>query len=258
MSNNIQEFTIREQFIFLSHALRFQLEQNIKYPALFEKDQDEARYNLEIAVKAVFDAFHRVYDIVYTVSKKQINFYDRPALHLILSIRNAIHHNKKIKNIFNVNDDFFYVDFEPVEPSLPCISFPISWGDIQNYILSEKHGREKLPQARCFLQADDFEKEALNNNFEIEQIYINIIPIMLRAGKALVELCELYIPSELDSCEGDFFYGHFKDIKDDDIFKSFFPYNQDKYIDNINRINAFTDWVANNYLPQLNSYIHDI
>lgn len=221
---------IEYQFEFLSQALRMQLEMINKYPGLVKVDDKEATFNIEIAVKSVLDAFHNVYDAIQQISGKTIDFHQYIELFIILNLRNDKHHNRKLQSIFFEKDDILYVDYA-TKDAFPCITYPISWNDISINLNSNRKNVFKIEDIRRYLQAKEFEIEAEKNNYS--KIYINIIPLMLQAGKRLVELCEEFIPNNLDSIEAKFFLNHFKEIPSNLELVTKSPYNQEAYIKDI-------------------------
>lgn len=248
---------IEYQFEFLCHAMRLQLEQIVKYPDLVEVDSKEAIFNVEISIKSSLDAFHNVYDVIQELSNKSINWYEYPELHFILSLRNAKHHNKGLKSIFFENKNCIYVDFLRKDgEGFPCIIYPVRWIDIYNYIMSDKKGKTKYESLSKYLNVAVFEEEADRINFSTDLIYINIIPLMLQAGKRLVYLCEKYIPNQLTSCEAKFFLNHFKSIPEF-YPKIKFPYNLEIYKKDIDSINKFTQIISKLTLGS-NPYFEDI
>lgn len=248
---------IQQQFEFLTHSLRLQLEQIVRFPSLFDKDEKEAIYNVEIVVKSVLDAFHNIYDAVQKLSNNQINLYSEPELHFILSIRNAKHHNKTISSLLLQSNNVLFVDYLPYEGSFPCIIYPVSWNDVLNYILEDKKGSKKVPELKCYLQSDKFEEFADKKRYSIDLIYLNIIPLMLRAGKKLVSLCFKYIPNKLYSTEARFFLDHFNSISDEYKLEYKLDYNILEYKKDIQKINDFSDYVYKK-LSIENLYWNDI
>lgn len=249
MPNNIEY-----QFEFLCHAMRMQLEQILKYPDLVGVDEKEAIFNVEISVKSTLDAFHNVYDAIQESSKKSINWYSYPELHVILSLRNAKHHNKGLRSIFFEERNCIYVNFQQKDKdTFPCIIYPVRWIDIYNYIMNDKKGRSKYQLLAEYLNIDAFEHESIIHGVSKELIYINIIPLMLQAGSKLVDICKKYIPEELTSCEARFFMEHFKDISECEP-ECIFPYNKDVYKSNINTINKITEMI----IGKDNPYLKDI
>lgn len=249
---------IKYQFECLSHSLRMQLEQIIKYPDLVEVDEKEAIYNVEIIVKSVLDAFHNVYDAIQKLSNKTIDFYKYPELHFILSIRNAKHHNKGIQSIFFETRDILYVNYYQTN-SFPCIIYPIKWNYISNYILNEKKGRKKYESICKYLKMETIEQEVSLKNLNIDMVYINIIPLMLMAGKRLVELSKEYIPDKLNSTEACFFLSHFEDLSDDQGIEFKYPYNNKKYSEDIKFILSISERLSEiNFNGAKNPYLEDI
>ncbi len=248
---------INSQFEFLAQSLRVQLEQIFKYPELVELDELEAISNVEIAVKSVLDAFHNIYDKINTLSNKTINFYDYPALHLIIAIRNAKHHNDPMKSILFENSQAIYVNFNSKEESFPCLIYPVSWLDISNKLKSNNKSLSKYPDIRNFLHADEFENKAKLNGFNVNDIYINIIPLMLQAGKKLIEICGDYI-NELDSTESKFFRHHFQALADDFQTEIISPYDKHQYAKDIRNMIRVTHEINNSVLAQPNPYLEEI
>ncbi|WGE84973.1 hypothetical protein [Actinobacillus equuli] len=232
--------TIDYQFEYLCHSMRMQLEQIIKYPNLVDVDEKEAIFNIEIIVKSVLDAFHNVYDAIQKLSNKQIDFYKYPELHLILSIRNAKHHNKNVKSLLFTKSDVVYVDFID-KNAFPCIIYPVRWSDISDYIKSEQKGAEKFPSLANYLNLSCIEEKMRLMNLGNKDVYMNIIPLMLRAGKILVKVSKEYIPNILNSVEAKFFLEHFENISDNYQVNVAYPYNKEVYKKDINNINVLSD-----------------
>lgn len=232
------------QFECLSQSLRMQLEQINKYPTLVEIDEKEAIFNIEIIVKSVLDCFHNVYDAIQSLSHRTIDFYQYPELHLILLLRNARHHNDDLKSIFFENQDVNYVDFLFEEDRFPCLTYPLSWADIVNKINSNSKSAAKYQEIRAYLKADDFENTCSSSGATNEQIYINIIPLMLQAGRKLVDLCKSYIPNNLTTIEAKFFLQHFNTLPSVIKPQVRFPYNKEEYAKDIVRIIHITDEVS--------------
>lgn len=250
---------INYQFECLSQSLRMQLEQINKYPELVKVDEHEAIFNVEIIVKSVLDCFHNVFDAIQTLSNKTIDFYQYPELHLIIQVRNARHHNDTLTSIFFENDEVFFVDFSFEEDSLPCLIYPLKWQDIINKLSSNTKSLSKYPDIRNFIQADDFEKHAKLNGYVDDKIYINIIPLMLQAGRKLVELCKSYIPNELESDEAKFFLNHFESLPATVEPKIRYPYNKEKYAEDIEKIIQITEEISRIiFNGQSNPYLEEI
>lgn len=250
---------IEYQFECLSQAMRIQLEQINKYPALVKIDEKEAVFNIEIIVKSVLDCFHNIFDAIQTLSNRNIDFYQYPELHLIILIRNAKHHNNPLKSIFFEENDIVFVDFKFEQESLPCLIYPLKWSDIINKIQSNSKSSAKYPEIRTFIHADEFESISQTKHCNNEKVYINVIPLMLQAGRKLVELCKAYIPNELGSVEAKFFIQHFETLPDSLKIDFTYPYNKSKYADDIQNImdiaQKFSDLIFNG---QTNTYLEDI
>lgn len=226
---------IEYQFEYLTHALRMQLECIVKYPRLIQLDEHEAIFNIEIIVKSVLDAFHNIYDAIQKLSGKSIDFYSEPELHFILSLRNAKHHNADLTSLFFIEQDIFFADYR-YDNSYPILIYPVKWIDISNYIKSEKKGLAKYPNIENYLDINKVITDAQKHGFTENDIFINIIPFMMKAGNKLVTLSHQYIPTQLNSSEARTFLEHFKEF--DKPFNLFTTknYNKATYLNDINNI----------------------
>ena len=87
----------------LAQTFRVLLESDWKFKQLITVDRPEAVGTLETAINAKLNAFHNLYDLMLQNLGNPVDWYLTPELCVILSIRNARHHNKanRIRSIYN-------------------------------------------------------------------------------------------------------------------------------------------------------------
>ena len=87
----------------LAQTFRVLLESDWKFKQLITVDRPEAVGTLETAINTKLNAFHNLYDLMLKDLGNPVDWYSTPELCVILSIRNARHHNKanRIRSIYN-------------------------------------------------------------------------------------------------------------------------------------------------------------
>jgi hypothetical protein len=210
----------------LAQTFRVMVESYFKLNQLITVDRPEAVGTIETAINAKLNAFHNLYDLMLQDLGKPVDWYSEPELCIILAIRNARHHNKanRIRSIYNFHNQvcekptdtrkYFYVDFPapPEEEGGDCFDIHISWGDIDTFLLLPKNESRLRPEARelirNYLNADQFEADALSQGFNKQDIFINFVPLALNAGIALHPYIKDHITP--DSVESKYFLYHFE------------------------------------------------
>ncbi|MDR6109057.1 hypothetical protein QE451_000718 [Paenibacillus sp. SORGH_AS338] len=192
---------INNSFEDLAQSLRILNEANMKFLAIVGVDRPEAVGNFESGFNSVLNAFHNLYDAMKKQDIRTINWYREPELCLILAIRNARHHNlaNRIRTVFNYHvqntkapqeiQKHYWVDFQiPFEEEGGSYSqLPVSWYDI-NLLINLPQDKSKLSPnikgiLRNYVNADAFEDQAKQKGINEECIFINIIPLIIKAGK---------------------------------------------------------------------------
>lgn len=72
----------------LANTMRLYVEAHMRFGELFRVDREEAIHNVDRAMEAKLEAFHRLYD----VSKRRFAYFDFADCSLLIALRNAIHH----------------------------------------------------------------------------------------------------------------------------------------------------------------------
>jgi len=212
----------------LAQTFRVLLEANFQLNQLLPVDRGEAIGNLETAINAKLNSFHNLYDLMQQNKINLPNWYEVPELCIILAIRNARHHNKanRIRSIYNYHRytaenplnarKYFYVDFKapPEEEGGDCFDVPLSWNDLDSFLLLPRKESFMRPEARIlirdYLNADKFEKDASSSGIEKNEIFFNFVPLTLNAGIALHDYVKPHVKA--DSIEAKYFLHHFDTV----------------------------------------------
>lgn len=187
----------------LVQAFRVMAESHLKLNQLITVDRPEAVGNIETAINAKLNAFHNLYDLMGRDLGRPVDWYGVPELCTLLAIRNARHHNKanRIRSIYNYHTQYsdlptdtrkyLYVDFPSAdkEDGGQFFNVELSWGDIEQF-LSLPRAESRLNDGarelvRSYVNADQFEAEALKLGFKVQDVFINFIPLTLNAGIVL-------------------------------------------------------------------------
>ena len=214
----IGEILLTHSFEDLAQTFRVLLESNWKLQQLISVDRPEAVGTIETAINAKLNAFHNLYDLMSQGLDNPVNWYSIPELCVILAIRNARHHNKanRIRSIYNYHSQtaekptdskiYLYVDFpaNPKEEGGDCFDVPLSWYDLDTFLLLPRAESRLRPEARellrNYLNADEFEEEAIRIGIDKENIFINLVPLTLNAGIALHPYIENHVtPDSIES-----------------------------------------------------------
>ncbi len=219
---------ISDSFEDLSQGFRIFLESYMKLNQLIDIDRPEAVGNMESSFKDVLNSFHSLYDSMQKHPEIDLDWYATAPLALVLSIRNAKHHNlaNKIRNIFNYHvfshenptdkSRYLLVDFPapPEEEGGDCFDFFISWADIDmllNLPRRESRLREETKQLiRDYVNAAKFESFANTCQIPKERVFINSVPLILNAGIALGKSIQNKV--ETKSTESKYFLVHFNNV----------------------------------------------
>ncbi|WP_063651337.1 hypothetical protein [Aliivibrio fischeri] len=195
----------------LTQTFRVLIEADFRYKQLISIDRPEAVGNVETAINAMLNAFHNLYDLMQQELGNPVDWYDTPELCIILAIRNARHHNKanRIRSIYNYHvqtaltpnteHTYYYANFlaNPDEEGGSFFDIPISWGDINSLLelpRSESRLRASAPEIiRNYVNADLFESLALEAEIDVNDIFINFVPLAMNAGIKLHQYIEAHV-----------------------------------------------------------------
>lgn len=217
---------ISENFNQFSHALRSNVENYLRAKQLFAIDRDEAVANFELGMTNVLNTFHSLYDACNMNASIKIDWHGIPELMVVLSVRNAKHHNhsNKIRSFFSVKAKeiiaglekrTLLVNFPKQDAQVDCIDFYINWLDLDSYLIQARKNikKEKLEEGsrliRSYLNADVFEAYANRHNLTFDDVYINLVPLVMNAGITLYPSIKDFIKPL--STESEIFNCHFRD-----------------------------------------------
>ena len=210
---------ITDAFEDLSHALRVLLEADARAhrQGLLQLDRAEAVGNIEIALAAVLNAFHSLYDAMDKEGYSGlIDWYRTPELATVLTLRNARHHNqaKKIRTMYSYYaqeaekigrmEMYILVDFPAMEDSADTFDVYISWADLRALLslpTTETRIRDTAARTiRNYLASSMFSEYASQYELAEDRIFINVVPLFVNAAVKLVPLIRhLVSPRSLES-----------------------------------------------------------
>ena len=195
----------------LAQTFRVLTEADIRCKQLISIDRPEAVGNLETAINAMLNAFHNLYDLMKQELGDPVDWYDTPELCVILAIRNARHHNKasRIRSIYNYHVQtattpdalrtYYYARFlaHPDEEGGSFFDIPISWGDMNTLLQLPRAESRLRPSAseiiRNYVNADLIESSALAAGVDINEIFVNFVPLAMNAGIKLHPYIEAHV-----------------------------------------------------------------
>lgn len=186
----------------LANAMRIYGEAHMYFNRLKLVDAEEAIDNLDRAMEAKLEAFHRLYD----VTKDQFDYFDHADTAVLILLRNAVHHSNHLlfktwnqeiglndghkkyfgaefllashdiltnghtmKHLYKLEDFYLRID-----PSLGS-----------EYIedrMTTKNREKLLNQLENDLSFGKLKKHATDGRYPLKQVYINIIPIYISAA----------------------------------------------------------------------------
>ena len=211
--------------VFEDYAQSFRVvyEAYYKHRGLFIIDPPESIGNIEAAIKNNMDTFHSLYDYLKDCEENsEVNWYDIPEIATILVLRNAKHHNlankiRLVERYHQQNElspveehEYFMVSFNAVEEGGHFFPYYISWNDINELLsLSRKQSEKNRQKIREYLNADEFERAAIDQGFGLADIMIDYCPLMVNSGVAIYPFVKDKI--ETNSTEAGFFARHFSE-----------------------------------------------
>lgn len=220
---------IKHSFEELSQSLRVLLEADINAnrKGLLFVDRAEAVGNIETGLTGVLNSFHSLYDAIgKQLEKSPINWYKSAPLALILSIRNARHHNaaNRIRTLYTYHtqearsikhmEQYILVDFPCSDEGADTFDLYVSWIDLKDLLsLSEKETRIKEETRKIikeYLNSKQFVEYSKYYRLDESKVFFNIIPLFVNAAATIVPLIKDYCGSE--STEASFFISHFSTV----------------------------------------------
>lgn len=210
---------ISNSFEDLSQSLRVLLEANFRAHGggLLNVDRAEAVGNIEMALAGVLNAFHSLYD---AMQKEQpdtdLNWYQHGELAIILTLRNARHHNhaNQIRTLYSYHVQeapnpgrmvqYILIDFPPDDPDGANFDVYASWADMQElFSLPEKVTRLK-PSTKSviehYLHSENFGGYADYYELPESRIFLNMVPLFVNAGITLMpEIADAIHPTSTEA-----------------------------------------------------------
>lgn len=210
---------INDAFEDLSHALRVLLEADAtaNRQGLLHYDRSEAVGNIEIALAAVLNSFHSLYDAMDKEGYGDlVDWYKTPELATLQILRNARHHNqaRKIRTMYSYYaqeaekigsmEMYILVDFPAEETGADTFDIYLSWADLLQLLTlppKETRIRESVAQLiRSYLFTSKFKDYAVYYELEEERIFFNVVPLIVNAAIKLVPLIKNWIsPRSVES-----------------------------------------------------------
>ncbi|MDG4695663.1 MULTISPECIES: hypothetical protein [Providencia] len=195
----------------LCNALRLFSECSFSVKQLLHIDKEEAVDNHDRAFEVILESFHTLYD----TSKKEVNYFNNPSSSLLIIIRNAIHHrNHSLFNSWNRTmirrdgykkydgAEFLLCSYDPLNENSHVMQYYYKLDDIFTQL---DNGQYIKPNNKKMiideLNLNLIKNYASSQRYPLEQIYLNIIPVMCSAVRyAFNELIKKGIePSGFDS-----------------------------------------------------------
>lgn len=193
---------ITDAFEEIAHSLRILTEVHVRSSEfLMELDRDEAVGNIEHALSTTLNAFSSLHDAMTKEGLgKSPEWYSTPELATILILRNARHHNhaRRIRTVYSYYiqeakeighpEEYLMTNIPSADAEDGGKMFEIyqSWGDLKNLFAMprvETKIRETTELAvRNYIQTDQFTAHARQNGLSEENIFFNVIPLLVNAG----------------------------------------------------------------------------
>lgn len=202
----------------LAQTFRVQVESHLKFHQLISVDRPEAVGNVETSVNAMLNAFHNLYDLMQQELDAPVDWYDTPELCIILAIRNARHHNKanRIRSLYNYHvqtaetpetlQKYYYANFlaNPEEVGGGFFDIPLSWGDLRTLLALPRNESRLRASAegiiRGYINADLIEASAEEAGVDVNDIFINFVPLAMNAGIKLYPFIKDHVtPNSLEA-----------------------------------------------------------
>jgi len=198
----------------LSTEMRIYLEQSLK-THLIEIDNEEYITNLINSQKSMLEKYHALYDLLKPYSNK-FNYFDYGECILPVEIRNIIHHSlyplRSWLESIQLHEqyreyngaEFLLANYDGYDViTRPLIEIYFNYEDIVNYN-NEKVNQSKnnLSKYESDLSFKKIEENANVERYPHNQIYINIMPIILNSLKRIYN----FLSSEFNILSSDLNY----------------------------------------------------
>lgn len=186
----------------LANSMRIYVENHLDFQRLVIIDKEEAIDNLDRAFESKLEAFHSLYD----VSKDHLNYFAHADTAALIMLRNAIHHRDHL--LFrgwnqemaldegfrkHLGAEFLLVDY-PVLGSQSKMRYYYKLEDFYHRIddtmaspylermMGQANRRKLLDKVNSDLFFSEIRRRAESEQYAIEQVYINVVPIFISAA----------------------------------------------------------------------------
>lgn len=217
---------INHRFEDFAQCFRFFAEQKERLRQLILVDPMEAIANVELSMKVMLDCFHSLKDAVDKDEEIDFDFWGQPLTSFVLRYRNAKHHNhaQAIRSAHRVAQDdaarrnYLLVSYPAGqdEEGGAFIEHYVSWWDYCDYLnsLAARHA-DSISTIRAKLSAEEFERFAAVEPYDLDAIFVNVVPIITGAGAECIDA----IADKIDpqSIEAEYFLGHFREVGEADF-----------------------------------------
>lgn len=198
-----------------AHALRILSESVASANRLLLIDPHEAAGNMENGLTNLLNSFHSLYDFARKDPRVKFDWYGVAETSLILSIRNARHHNvaNRIRGLYyahlqkkdpSLPLEYLFIDYPNTEDGGDTFDVPISWGDIILLIeLMKGEGINRRSASAMlyeYLDGKTIDSYVEIYNIHKDNIYINITPLIVNSSKIFIPYIRPFIePRSLES-----------------------------------------------------------
>jgi len=190
-------------------------------------DRPEAVGNIETALVAAWNAFHRVYDAMGKLpGGHPIEWYKTAPLATLLVLRNARHHNHAhgIRTIHSYHADeekdvkkrrkYVFVEFPAAEEGATNFNVFISWNDLNSLFslpFAETRVRDENKQLITdYIGADRFPIYASAFHLKEHRVFFDAVPLLINAAGVICPLLKGKVDTK--STESHFFMWHFSTV----------------------------------------------
>lgn len=195
---------------------------------LLEIDRTDAIGNIESSLTSVLNSFHSLYDAMekHYAKNSPLNWYNDSDLALILSVRNARHHNlaNRVRSIYKYHNDtsknptsmsqYVFVDFESNASDSDSFEVFISWDDLSTLLHSDRKLTRLRPEIidsiKSCLDSDKFKQYTDYYSLKSSKLFFNIIPIFINGAKNIMP--HIYEYCTYESVETALFRDVFSDV----------------------------------------------
>ncbi|MFJ7438239.1 hypothetical protein ACIQW5_11335 [Methylorubrum thiocyanatum] len=215
-----------DAFESFAHSLRILLEAHFGAYELLMVDPHEAAGNVEQGLSQLLNSIASLYDVAQSVPGIDFDWYGTPETAVLLSIRNARHHNhaNRIRGLYNfhlqqpspqIPRKYVFVDYPETKDGGKGFDIPVSWFDFATLLSMPQKASRIRPSAvesmKGYLLADKFDSYATEYGVPSEMVFFNLNPLIVNAGIKFVPFLKPYITPR--SMEGKWFAGHFENVE---------------------------------------------